>query len=172
MKERIYITIIIFLFSFNIVLGQCTLMDSVVQKLSKDKRAFKNFSALGELYTIDKLVQNSDVFFQCFATLYNTFDPFCRLVDSDSLKAFYNTIINLSELDYKNNKQTQYDKKKSFYNEKLHQIRKKWGSKKRIKKLYLDFINSKNYRKDFEKEELDGYMRLYLKSYFIVVDSK
>ena len=169
MKKLLYFAF--FLFISNAALAQNMLLDSVITKLNKDKRALENFRVLGKLYSIDKMVGNSDVYFQCSATLYNTFDPFVRLVDLDSLAMFFKEINANFDFNYNNNHVVSYDSKKAYYNIWLHDITAFWN-KRKVKTLYKTFIkNKKNYKSDDDQEEIEFYMRSYLNSYFIFIQT-
>ncbi|MGB4847911.1 MAG: hypothetical protein WBP41_08350 [Saprospiraceae bacterium] len=141
------------------------IIESVIHKLSEDNKAFKNFLVLGKLNGIDNLTSTTDNYFQFFSLLYNSFDPFCRLFDMDSLANFYlkANIINLESIDLPLNR---------IYDE-INSIERKWAFKKKTKKLYCEFIkNQKYFRKDLEVYELESQMRQYVKSNKIAIESK
>jgi hypothetical protein len=166
--------LVCFLLITNTSLSQSTLLDSVINKFENDKRAFNEFRVLGRFYCLDAAIGNNDLYFQTYASIYNSFSPFTRLFDNEKVTAIFNQII-LSEninLSSSKNGSIILDKGKSYYYTLDIQLRKSWD-KRTIKKYYKQFVsNAENYiqvQEDIlEERDINDLFKEYLKNYFII----
>lgn len=160
------------LFFGNALFGQNqSLLDSVTRKLNSDNRSFENFIVLGKFHFYDALLHNTDLTYQFYVGLYNAFDPLCRLIDFDSLNSH---IAKTCKMQFQNTQmilKRNQNKESSHYKSTLV-LEKFWNNRKAIKKIYTELVSNPNYfRKDLEAEDFENYLRKYLYSYYIEIDS-
>lgn len=157
----------------NLSFGQSNLLDSVMIKFEKDRRSFEEFKVLGKLYCLDSAIGNSDIYFQTYASMYNGFSPFTRLLQKDKIEAVFDIIIKSNKivLNVSRDSVVFYDSKSSCYYELFNSLNKVWENKN-IKKYYLLLVlDENNYIQprevNFDVDDINGFQRAYLSEYFI-----
>lgn len=157
----------------NLIFGQSSLLDSVMIKFENDKRSIEEFKVLGKLYCLDSTIENSDIYFQTYASMYNGFSPFTRLLQKNKIEAIFDRIIVSEKINLNEYRDSVifFDSKNSFYYELWRIVNKTWENKD-IEKYYQILISDeKSYiqpqEDGFDLYDINGFQRAYLDKYFI-----
>lgn len=168
-----WINLLFVLLISNLSFGQLSLLDSVTVKFKNDKRALEEFKVLGKLYCLDKAIDNNDIYFQSYASMYNGFSPFVRLLEKEKIELFFNVIINSEGINLYIPKDSSvfFNNRASYYYELYNNINKKWENDN-MKKYYIQLVSdTNNYIKpladNFNEDDINSFLRNYLNAYFI-----
>ncbi|PAM94576.1 hypothetical protein B4N84_11385 [Flavobacterium sp. IR1] len=89
MKNKITV---LFLFSIYNINAQHSTVDSVIEKLQKDDRSFKEYILLGKMNCYgnvagleNEIDGNSILYFNMWTKLYNSLSPFTRLLNKEAV---------------------------------------------------------------------------------------
>nr|WP_315032607.1 hypothetical protein [uncultured Chryseobacterium sp.] len=126
------------------------IFSEVIIKLQNDKRTFKQFAELGEIYCTDlHSSKKTDLFTDKYLELFNSLYPFPRLINDSILKKRYQS----------------FDKQ--YYTKKNNCSCIYSTKNKNLKSSYIKIIKDKNSYHDNKEYYLEEDMKDYLKDYMI-----
>lgn len=149
--------VIAILFSLftSYLFSQGNQIHDMMKKFSKDKIAYEQFRYFGELQCIDhRLDQDNNLLIYGYGAAYNSFYPFPRLINLESLKTTYNQyealrIKKLGAVCFRNNE--------------IENCTKLYRNNSTLKKAYKELVLDKN----SYNIETNQYIIDFLENYFI-----
>jgi hypothetical protein len=187
MRKNYIIIGLIILSAFK-VNAQQSRIDSVIVKLQKDNRSFKEYILLGKMNCYGKIAGleneidgNSVLYFNMWANLYNSLSPFTRLLNKESIEKSITEYFQLHNEEFKaiDTTNAKNSTKESTYYEKIELCNCLFSKKSSYKKQYLNLIRQKksfiyttNEADSFSTEEIESFMKDYLDGYFIKIQTE
>ncbi|MCV9931986.1 hypothetical protein OIU80_06795 [Flavobacterium sp. LS1R47] len=157
------IILLLILFSIKTTAQTSVLIDKTFIRLKNDKKSFEQFVFYGYCNCTDKFLYTS-TYKDNYITSFNHLEPFPRLFESDGIKMFLDNYQKLKNKYFENIQEKYYNgyviitKCNETYNVK----------NKDLRKIYNNLISDKN----IQKEWIDDYMKDYLDSYFIKIQTE
>lgn len=185
MKNKITV---LFLFSVYNINAQHSTVDSVIEKLQKDDRSFKEYILLGKMNCYgnvagleNEIDGNSILYFNMWTKLYNSLSPFTRLLNKEAVAKSIKDYVqhHKKEFDERDKNGAKKSVKESTYLNKIGLCDCLFSKKDSYKKQYVNLIKQKNNfikatdaTDSFSAEEIESFMKDYLNSYFIKIETE